>query len=230
MHEIQHRRIEVRRSNRRGYEDGAGPRSVTEAVNRLKWVGEYRNTKKEKDAMQAELDRAGNNIKREEVEEDEEEQVWKNNGRRERKSADAGMRVTRIEPEVKSHTSYLVFAVLPREWSEEEEATVRAYVKATTKGVIDAPVVGEGEKWKWATPAEGPVKVSKRQLKKMEKEARKTTEGSEAPEVKVEVGIKKESSPAAEPVGGAGEAAAVVGGGLVVKVEGGSEDKMEVDG
>lgn len=193
MHEIQHRRVEVRRSNRRGYEDGAGPRSVEEAVQRLKWVGEYRNTKKEKDAMQME-----------------------EAGRKERKSASAGMAVTRVEPEVKSHTSYLVFAVLPREWSAEEEAEVAEYVKATTKGVVNAPVVGEGEKWKWAGAGEKEnVKVSKRQLKRQERDARKAMEGSEVPS---ETGEGKEV--------GEVEGDGVEGDGLV-KVEG--NDKMEVD-
>ncbi|KAL1854767.1 tRNA (adenine-N(1)-)-methyltransferase catalytic subunit trm61 [Diaporthe australafricana] len=37
-----------------------------------------------------------------------------------------GRLVTRPEPETKAHTSYLVFAVLPREWTEEDEAAVAA--------------------------------------------------------------------------------------------------------
>ena len=32
----------------------------------------------------------------------------------------------RSEPELKTHTSYLVFAVLPRAWSEEDEEIARA--------------------------------------------------------------------------------------------------------
>ncbi|KAH8908824.1 tRNA methyltransferase complex GCD14 subunit [Coniochaeta sp. PMI_546] len=37
-----------------------------------------------------------------------------------------GRLITKGEPEVKTHTSYLVFAVLPREWTEEEEAAAFA--------------------------------------------------------------------------------------------------------
>ncbi|KAK2040020.1 tRNA methyltransferase complex GCD14 subunit [Colletotrichum somersetense] len=37
-----------------------------------------------------------------------------------------GRVIHRAEPELKTHTSYLVFAVLPREWSEEEEAAALA--------------------------------------------------------------------------------------------------------
>lgn len=33
-----------------------------------------------------------------------------------------GRLITKGEPEVKTHTSYLVFAILPREWTEEDEA------------------------------------------------------------------------------------------------------------
>lgn len=172
MLEIQHRRIEVRRNTKKGYEDGVGPRSVDEAVQRLKWVGEYRNTKKEKDAMAAEMRMKGEE-EDDEDDEDEEEQVWKTAKGKERE----GSLYTRIEPEVKSHTSYLVFAVLPREWTEEEEEGVAAYVQATTKGVVNAPVVGEGEKWKWK--GEKVQKVSKRQLKKLEREQRKAAEEEE---------------------------------------------------
>jgi tRNA (adenine57-N1/adenine58-N1)-methyltransferase len=37
-----------------------------------------------------------------------------------------GRLVHRSEPELKTHTSYLVFAILPPEWSEEEEAAAMA--------------------------------------------------------------------------------------------------------
>ncbi|EXJ80512.1 tRNA (adenine57-N1/adenine58-N1)-methyltransferase [Capronia coronata CBS 617.96] len=39
---------------------------------------------------------------------------------------DGGKLVHRTEPEIKTHTSYLVFAVLPRAWSEEDEAAAQA--------------------------------------------------------------------------------------------------------
>ncbi|PSR80120.1 S-adenosyl-L-methionine-dependent methyltransferase [Coniella lustricola] len=37
-----------------------------------------------------------------------------------------GQLVTRSESEIKAHTSYLVFAILPREWSDEDEAAAAA--------------------------------------------------------------------------------------------------------
>jgi tRNA (adenine57-N1/adenine58-N1)-methyltransferase len=36
-----------------------------------------------------------------------------------------GRLVHRTEPEIKTHTSYLVFAVLPREWTGEDEERAR---------------------------------------------------------------------------------------------------------
>ncbi|KAK4464003.1 tRNA methyltransferase complex GCD14 subunit-domain-containing protein [Cladorrhinum samala] len=44
-----------------------------------------------------------------------------------------GRLITRGEPEIKTHTSYLVFAILPREWTEQDEAAAAARY----------PVVGE---------------------------------------------------------------------------------------
>jgi tRNA (adenine57-N1/adenine58-N1)-methyltransferase len=37
-----------------------------------------------------------------------------------------GRLITRGEPEIKTHTSYLVFAILPMEWTEEDEAAAAA--------------------------------------------------------------------------------------------------------
>ncbi|KAF6803467.1 tRNA (adenine(58)-N(1))-methyltransferase catalytic subunit trm61 [Colletotrichum sojae] len=50
-----------------------------------------------------------------------------------------GRVIHRAEPELKTHTSYLVFAVLPREWSEEDEAAAAAkWPCGSEKGVIGA--------------------------------------------------------------------------------------------
>ncbi|EFQ34265.1 tRNA methyltransferase complex GCD14 subunit [Colletotrichum graminicola] len=50
-----------------------------------------------------------------------------------------GRVIHRAEPELKTHTSYLVFAVLPREWSEEEEAAALAkWPCGAETGVIGA--------------------------------------------------------------------------------------------
>jgi tRNA (adenine57-N1/adenine58-N1)-methyltransferase catalytic subunit len=48
-----------------------------------------------------------------------------------------GRLIVRGEPEIKTHTSYLVFAILPREWSEEDEAAALAkWQVGKEKGVV----------------------------------------------------------------------------------------------
>ncbi|EFX00676.1 tRNA methyltransferase subunit [Grosmannia clavigera kw1407] len=50
-----------------------------------------------------------------------------------------GLLTTRVEPEVKTHTSYLVFAVLPREWTAEDEAAAAArWPCGNERGMIGA--------------------------------------------------------------------------------------------
>jgi tRNA (adenine57-N1/adenine58-N1)-methyltransferase len=44
----------------------------------------------------------------------------------ERKLYKEGRLIHRTEPEVKTHTSYLVFAVLPKQWSVDDEAEASA--------------------------------------------------------------------------------------------------------
>ncbi|CUS07187.1 unnamed protein product [Tuber aestivum] len=169
MVEVQHRRIEVRRLNPKGYEDGAGPRTVAEAVQRLKWVGEYREHKRERDSADSTTNTA---VKQSPTE------AWKSQNNRERKSAKDSKIVTRIEPEIKSHTSYLVFAVLPREWTAEDEAAAQALVEQTTKSVVNAPIDGNlkgNGKLKWKGEKEEKPR-SKRQIKRAEREKRKAEE------------------------------------------------------
>lgn len=50
-----------------------------------------------------------------------------------------GQLVTRPEMDIKAHTSYLVFAVLPREWTEEDEAAAAAkWPVGQVQGIIGA--------------------------------------------------------------------------------------------
>jgi tRNA (adenine57-N1/adenine58-N1)-methyltransferase catalytic subunit len=50
-----------------------------------------------------------------------------------------GAVVSRSEPELKTHTSYLVFAVLPREWNEEDERRAGERWAGKVKVEVDAP-------------------------------------------------------------------------------------------
>jgi len=138
---IAHRRFEIRRE-RIGIDNGAQrglqttPATVDEALQRLLDVeGNFKvfhetgaKTKKKQD----------NPNNREKIMESlVEKKVYKE-----------GKLVHRTEPEVKNHTSYLVFAILPREWSAEDEARVR----------VELPIV--------ARKGDGAVTMSNRALKK----------------------------------------------------------------
>ena len=50
-----------------------------------------------------------------------------------------GTVVHRAEPDLKTHTSYLVFAVLPMQWSEEDEAKAAKQWGAKVKIEADVP-------------------------------------------------------------------------------------------
>ncbi|PWW76925.1 GCD14-domain-containing protein [Tuber magnatum] len=212
MVEVQHRRIEVRRLNPKGYENGAGPRTVAEAVQRLKWVGEYREHKRERDSA----DSTATTVKQSPTE------AWRTQNSREKEGAKDGKIITRTEPEIKSHTSYLVFAVLPREWTAEDEATAQALVEQTTKSVVNAPVDGNlkgNGKLKWKGEKEEKP-MSKRQIKRAEREKRKTEEGKvEGDEAIEDEMIEGESAPPGNEEEGKD----------IPSAEGGNY-KMEVDG
>lgn len=53
-----------------------------------------------------------------------------------RKLYKEGRLVHRTEPDMKTHTSYLVFAVLPREWSGEDEAAAEASLATSIEGTM----------------------------------------------------------------------------------------------
>lgn len=144
MVEVSHRRIEVRRE-RYGLdaEGGRGavvfPKSVDEAVSKLRSV---ENRLKEYRKYQLER-RDGDGTSEDQTKREEENE---NGNEKENNSADPvedatttttpssqsqtpsyeqGRLIHRTEPEIKTHTSYLVFAVLPRAWSEEDEQRCR---------------------------------------------------------------------------------------------------------
>lgn len=57
-------------------------------------------------------------------------------------SYDLGRLVHRTEPELKTHTSYLVFAILPRDWTEEDEQKCR---QQWPPGKVDVKVSEPGK-------------------------------------------------------------------------------------
>jgi tRNA (adenine57-N1/adenine58-N1)-methyltransferase len=125
MVELAQKRFEIRRE-RIGIDNGAQrgllatPASVDEAVARLIEVeGTFKSFHE-------------NGTPRQEHDGDKEERFNPNSKDKiieslvDKKIYKEGRLVHRTEPEVKTHTSYLVFAVLPREWTTEDEEKARA--------------------------------------------------------------------------------------------------------
>ncbi|EED18053.1 tRNA methyltransferase subunit GCD14, putative [Talaromyces stipitatus ATCC 10500] len=133
MVEVMHKRIEVRREVVGLDNEGVRraivyPKSVEEAVGKLRVV---ENRLKEFKTIQREAATAAANgeavVK---VEESNDSSSQKQPPRNDQKMAqvpsyELGRLVHRSEPDIKTHTSYLVFAVLPRAWSEEDEQKAR---------------------------------------------------------------------------------------------------------
>ncbi|KAI9822535.1 MAG: tRNA (adenine-N(1)-)-methyltransferase catalytic subunit trm61 [Pycnora praestabilis] len=173
MVEVAHKRIEVRRERVGLQEEGLrganpAPATVEEAVERLKEVESHFRTFHNGDISE-EAQQAGENL----VESNgsaltpvvpNHKQTRLGNIREalvERKLYKEGRLIHRVEPELKTHTSYLVFAILPREWTPEEEEKSRQRWPVRTK-LSD---IKQGET------------MSKRQLKKAAKASRPNNGG-----------------------------------------------------
>lgn len=122
MVEIAQKRIDVIRQ-RIGIDGGAQrgflatPASVDEALQRLIEVeGSFKSFHENGDKVQEKKSKKINPNNREKLME----------SLVEKKAYKDGRLVHKTESEVRSHTSYLVFAILPQEWSEEEEKKARA--------------------------------------------------------------------------------------------------------
>jgi tRNA (adenine57-N1/adenine58-N1)-methyltransferase len=147
MVEVSAKRLDVRRErvglNEEGVRGGnAHPANVMEAVQRLRDVegraAVFHSMQKEKQeeimrkaeaqkrGEQAEEGKGGGRKKMDGVppsKHDRRQQTMKE--LESRTLFKEGRLVHRTEPEIKTHTSYLVFAVLPREWSKEDEGKAR---------------------------------------------------------------------------------------------------------
>jgi tRNA (adenine57-N1/adenine58-N1)-methyltransferase len=159
MVEVTQRRLEIRRE-RIGIDNGAQrglqttPASVDEALQRLIEVeGNFKSF--HENGEKAEFrrkDRENPNNREKIIESLVERKVYKE-----------GKLVHRTEPEVKTHTSYLVFAVLPMEWSEEDERKAREKWTVKIRREGDGKVAVDGEIFG----------MSKRQMKKAARQAQK---------------------------------------------------------
>ncbi|CAG8961784.1 hypothetical protein HYFRA_00006327 [Hymenoscyphus fraxineus] len=167
MVEVAHKRFEIRR-DRIGIDNGnqhgllSTPANVDEAVARLVDVeGTFKafHATGEKPEIKK-RDKPNPNNKQKILE-----------GLIERKIYKEGNLVHRVEQELKAHTSYLVFAILPREWSAEDEANAKSKWHVEKKD-------GEADK------AHAIIGMSKRQQRRAEKQAHKEKEAAAAAALK----------------------------------------------
>lgn len=130
MVEVSHKRINVTRDriginllSDKGV--NTSPADVTEALVRLKEVG-----KKTQDFHKAQFaksgPKSGEQMDVDTPAKSSDSPAVANGEAQAEKTWMQGRLVHRTEPELKTHTSYLVFAILPPEWSEEEEAAAMA--------------------------------------------------------------------------------------------------------
>ncbi|RDL38661.1 tRNA methyltransferase complex GCD14 subunit [Venustampulla echinocandica] len=154
MVELSQRRYETRRE-RIGIDSSGGPQTapatVSEALARLIEVeGNSRIFHENGEKPEAKREKVNPNNRAKLLENLVEKKTYKE-----------GNLIHRLEPEIKAHTSYLVFAVLPQEWTAEDEEKAR--LKWDAKGRAD----GDGKGNEEAVP------ISKRQLKKAARQAQK---------------------------------------------------------
>ena len=141
MVELSAHRIEVKRERVGLQEEGLGgviptPASIDEAVGRLRELEGRDRSFHYGLTVQAMNEGQGADGKSVDIEAGDEEYVSKQQRLRNIKDAQAGRKlykegrlIHRSEPELKTHTSYLVFAVLPRAWTiEDEKAAQEALV------------------------------------------------------------------------------------------------------
>lgn len=156
MVEVMHKRIDVRRERVGLREEGlrgvnATAATVEEAVGRLKEVeGRFKEWHEQTRARTTGQPTGGDEIapngKREQANAPQGEQQYETKQERlqrikrdaeSRKTFKEGRLVHRTEPEIKTHTSYLVFAVLPREWTAEQEEACRKKWGVEGKVTVD---------------------------------------------------------------------------------------------
>jgi tRNA (adenine57-N1/adenine58-N1)-methyltransferase len=160
--EIRRERIGISTDSQRGVQ--STPASVDEAIARLKEVEGTFKQFHENSGEKAKVE-GGRKERRERPNPNNRESILE--ALVERKVYKEGRLVHRTEPEVKTHTSYLVFAVLPVEWSEEDEE--RARQKWDVKGDNGEEDVGLGSDGKGV--AEIPA-MSRKERKRAERQAK----------------------------------------------------------
>ena len=131
MVEIAAKRIEVRRERVGLQEEGLrgvndSPASVDEALTRLREVEGRSRVFHEESALDGKGEEITGSPATGGAQVSKQQRLENiKNALEGRKLYKEGRLVHKPEPELKTHTSYLVFAILPREWTEEDEITAQ---------------------------------------------------------------------------------------------------------
>ncbi|KAL1850340.1 tRNA (adenine-N(1)-)-methyltransferase catalytic subunit trm61 [Paecilomyces lecythidis] len=127
MVEVQQRRIEVHREHIGLEYEGVRaatvfPKSVEESIAKLRTVEEnakrYRVATEQGDSTETPHGQTTTG-------DDDTDKGVADQGKQRPAPYNSGRLIHRTEPEIKTHTSYLLFAILPRAWSEEDEEKCR---------------------------------------------------------------------------------------------------------
>ncbi|KAL2859691.1 tRNA methyltransferase complex GCD14 subunit-domain-containing protein [Aspergillus pseudodeflectus] len=188
MVELQHKRIEVKREKTGLEYEGVRsanvfPRNVEDAVQKMRVVEErsvrFRESLGQDDGAQSDNENSAA-ANQQNTSDDTDLPIFIPSNFNEGIPAHAqGRLVHRSEPDIKTHTSYLVFAVLPREWSEEDER--QCVEKWPSQNVADS--------------AQQPKGKSKKQLRreaKAQEKAQELAEKEKESEVKTEAQVQLE--------------------------------------
>ncbi|CAD6443400.1 76be791d-e179-4529-94c1-bd38542a11ef-CDS [Sclerotinia trifoliorum] len=149
MVELSAKRFEIRRE-RIGIDNGVqrglqtSPANVEEAVARLLEVETGHQSFHKKGDAPGKMPRQNPNTRDTLIKSLVEGKIYKE-----------GKLIHKTEPEVRTHTSYLVFAVLPKEWSEEDEKKAREKWEVNFNGEPEVNATKQSE-----------LPMSKRQMKK----------------------------------------------------------------
>nr|POE51754.1 trna (adenine(58)-n(1))-methyltransferase catalytic subunit trm61 [Quercus suber] len=134
MVEVQNRRIDVRREQVGLKNEGlrgvnASAATVEEAIGRLREVEskqhDYHSNQASRPVNRATTNPEADGMQpapKKRVQTKAERLLLLKKEAEERKLYKEGILAHRVEPEVKTHTSYLVFAILPRQWTESDES------------------------------------------------------------------------------------------------------------
>lgn len=196
MLEIQHRRLEVRRQQPRGYADGASARTLSEALSRLVTVNNLRDARRDDQLASARGQESEHKLSQL-LQENSSTYHARPGGKKEKQNPDEGRLITRNEAELKTHTSYLTFATLPRSWTEEDEEAAAKEVERVSSGVNKGTVGDKEKRWKKekveGEPESNRSKKRKAREERLKRAEEKKAQDEDSAETRTEASVEQQN-------------------------------------